>query len=353
MEVLTEAATLLCPTISLTFALPFRETRTECPLGTFSCPLPNQATICKRINERSLYEGAPGINEPVTRISTFSYANRSKHGGGMGIVPHTHDCTDEPGPYAGCMTAPCVEREGQITCECPIAEGPYQVSGEVKECGQGLFSGAYSPGRVPHEEIFSLVPTNCESKVPVCYQGNLQAVQSVLQEDTINCPGRNESTLQKGNCSTYGYPVHIAKDPIFRNTDVYIHSANLIPLGVAETCENPFKKYSIPNNRKALIITTSHGVLGNENCTTCKATGVSSPEFTIPYLLFEDAGLEVTLASIKGDAIPVDPVVKYYTHWDTRFWNNASAVEATLKTPSIEELDFAAYDLSNTPHSHH
>merc|ERR1712178_649642 len=118
------------------------------------------------------------------------------------------------------------------------------------------------------------------------------------------------------------------------------------PTDFIERCEDRKKTYNLKGKGlKALVITTSHGVLGDENCTTCKATGVASPEFTIPYLLFQDAGLEVTLASIKGGEIPIDPQARYMTHWDTRFWTDRTAIAATLASPSISSLDFTDYAL--------
>jgi len=41
---------------------------------------------------------------------------------------------------------------------------------------------------------------------------------------------------------------------------------------------------------QALIVATSHGVLGNESCSTCKQTGATSPEFAVSFLIFMDAG---------------------------------------------------------------
>ncbi|MGO9944918.1 MAG: type 1 glutamine amidotransferase domain-containing protein, partial [Rhodoblastus sp.] len=52
-----------------------------------------------------------------------------------------------------------------------------------------------------------------------------------------------------------------------------------------------------------LIITTSARTMGASN----EPTGLWLEELTTPYYAFVDAGAEVTLASIAGGAIPVDP----------------------------------------------
>jgi len=59
-----------------------------------------------------------------------------------------------------------------------------------------------------------------------------------------------------------------------------------------------------PEGRRALIIATSHDTLGD----TGKKTGVFASEMTAPYYAFLDAGMEVDVVSIKGGAIPVEPM---------------------------------------------
>lgn len=54
---------------------------------------------------------------------------------------------------------------------------------------------------------------------------------------------------------------------------------------------------------KILIITTSHSALG----TGGEQTGLWLSELTTPYYAFADAGAEVTIASIGGGAVPIDP----------------------------------------------
>jgi putative intracellular protease/amidase len=49
-------------------------------------------------------------------------------------------------------------------------------------------------------------------------------------------------------------------------------------------------------NMKILMVLTSHDVLGN----TGRKTGFWLEEFTAPYFVFRDAGVQLTLASPKG-----------------------------------------------------
>ena len=58
---------------------------------------------------------------------------------------------------------------------------------------------------------------------------------------------------------------------------------------------------------RALIVTTSHGVLAAPGETEGPATGVMASEFTHPYYTFLDGGMEVDIASIQGGEIPIDP----------------------------------------------
>jgi len=55
--------------------------------------------------------------------------------------------------------------------------------------------------------------------------------------------------------------------------------------------------------KKVLIVTTSQGVLGN----TGYPTGVWLPEMTHPFAALENAGFNITIASVKGGNVPIDP----------------------------------------------
>lgn len=97
-------------------------------------------------------------------------------------------------------------------------------------------------------------------------------------------------------------------------------------------------------NKKALIITTSHGVLGE----TGKATGVYPSEMTIPYYEFLDAGLEVDIASIEGGKIPIEPIGLRYpmkSHQDKRYLKDEEAKEKTSYSLKLDDINVLDYDI--------
>lgn len=99
--------------------------------------------------------------------------------------------------------------------------------------------------------------------------------------------------------------------------------------------------------KKALIITTSHGVLNKEGETTGNPTGVFGSEMTIPYYEFLDAGMDVDVASIKGGEIPIDPQSFYsmiIAPEDERFLKDKIFQEKVENSLKINEVDFTKYD---------
>jgi putative intracellular protease/amidase len=100
--------------------------------------------------------------------------------------------------------------------------------------------------------------------------------------------------------------------------------------------------------KRALIITTSHGVLARVGETEGDPTGVAASEMTHPYYTFLDGGMDVDLASIKGGEIPIDPmtinrVVK--TAEDERFLNDSIAMSKAKYSIPIADVDITAYDI--------
>lgn len=100
--------------------------------------------------------------------------------------------------------------------------------------------------------------------------------------------------------------------------------------------------------KRALIITTSHGVLAPVGETEGDPTGVAISEMTHPYYTFLDGGMDVDLASIKGGEIPIDPmtinrVVK--TAEDERFLNDSIAMSKAKHSIPIADVDITAYDI--------
>ena len=136
-----------------------------------------------------------------------------------------------------------------------------------------------------------------------------------------------------------------------------LHKAGLHPQYSGPTAELPGKR--------ALIITTSHGVLAAPGETEGPATGVMASEFTHPYYTFLDGGIEVDIASIQGGEIPIDPQTLQFmvrSPEDDRYLDDAIA-QAKVKNSipitdvAIDQYDIvfisggwgAAYDLAQSP----
>merc|ERR1711966_640996 len=110
---------------------------------------------------------------------------------------------------------------------------------------------------------------------------------------------------------------------------VLVTLVSVCKIGLVFAIDAPcYSSTSSGKSLSALIITTSHDKLGDENCTSCKPTGVYGEEFTTPYYVFLDAGASVTLATIKGGKVPVDPTYNsslVMSKSDKRFWNDPVA----------------------------
>ena len=75
----------------------------------------------------------------------------------------------------------------------------------------------------------------------------------------------------------------------------FSYSASNHPISTAAAQNLPAKK--------VLIVTTSHSVLGNSGY----PTGVWLPEMTHPFSALQNAGFNITVASVKGGNVPIDP----------------------------------------------
>jgi len=98
--------------------------------------------------------------------------------------------------------------------------------------------------------------------------------------------------------------------------------------------------------KKALIITTSHDTLGEGE--DAEPTGVASSEVTHPYYEFQDNGLHVDLASIKGGKIPVDPLTTKFpviSPHDERAYEDPTYLQKINHSLKIDDIDFAKYDV--------
>ena len=119
-----------------------------------------------------------------------------------------------------------------------------------------------------------------------------------------------------------------------------LHKAGLHPEYSGPTADLPGKR--------ALIITTSHGVLAAPGETEGPATGVMASEFTHPYYTFLDGGMEVDIASIQGGEIPIDPQTLRFmvrSPEDDRYLNDAIAVAKVKNSIPIADVDIDQYDI--------
>lgn len=100
--------------------------------------------------------------------------------------------------------------------------------------------------------------------------------------------------------------------------------------------------------KRALIITTSHGVLAAPGETDGPATGVFGSEMTHPYYTFLDGGMEVDVASIRGGEIPIDPgsfLFMIKTPEDERYLNDPVAQAKVQNSIPIADVDISQYDI--------
>jgi putative intracellular protease/amidase len=93
---------------------------------------------------------------------------------------------------------------------------------------------------------------------------------------------------------------------------------------------------------KVLMVITSHDQLGN----TGRKTGFWLEELAAPYYVFQDAGVEVALASPKGGRPPLDPKSnepEFRTDLTLRFEKDAAAeaqLDKTVRLDSVKQEDF-------------
>ena len=100
--------------------------------------------------------------------------------------------------------------------------------------------------------------------------------------------------------------------------------------------------------KRALIITTSHGVLAAPGKTEGPATGVMASEFTHPYYTFLDGGMAVDIASIQGGEIPIDPQTLRFmvkSPEDERYLKDNIAQAKVKNSIPIAQVDVDQYDI--------
>ena len=119
-----------------------------------------------------------------------------------------------------------------------------------------------------------------------------------------------------------------------------VHKLGLHPEYTGET-------HQLPAGTRALIVTTSHGVLNAPGETTGKATGIALSELTHPYYSYLDAGMQIDVASIKGGQIPVDPSGlgrAMISPEDKRYLNDPTLLAKVENSLLIDDVDFTQYD---------
>jgi putative intracellular protease/amidase len=102
---------------------------------------------------------------------------------------------------------------------------------------------------------------------------------------------------------------------------------------------------------KVLMVLTSHDRLGD----TGKPTGFWLEEFAAPYYVLKDAGVQITLASPKGGAPPIDPKSddpKAETPAMKRFKGDPEAQRALDNTVKLSTVSPDDYDAVFYPGGH-
>jgi putative intracellular protease/amidase len=102
---------------------------------------------------------------------------------------------------------------------------------------------------------------------------------------------------------------------------------------------------------KIAMVLTSHDQLGS----TGRKTGFWLEELAAPYYTFKDAGVEVTLASPKGGAPPLDPKSnepEFRTDLTLRFEKDSAAQAQLSKTVGLDNVRQEDFDTVFYPGGH-
>lgn len=103
--------------------------------------------------------------------------------------------------------------------------------------------------------------------------------------------------------------------------------------------------------KKILMVLTSHDQLGD----TGEKTGFWLEEFAAPYYVFEDAGMDITLASPRGGQPPLDPKSDEpdaQTDATRRFRADPAAQTRLARTTPLSEINASDYDAVFYPGGH-
>ena len=102
---------------------------------------------------------------------------------------------------------------------------------------------------------------------------------------------------------------------------------------------------------KVLVVLTSHSQLGN----TGEKTGFWIEEFTTPYYILQDAGMELTIASPDGGQPPVDPkseAADAQTLSTKRFYSDNELIDKVANTVKLSTVKSADFDAVFYPGGH-
>ncbi|KAK9918158.1 hypothetical protein WJX75_001791 [Coccomyxa subellipsoidea] len=98
--------------------------------------------------------------------------------------------------------------------------------------------------------------------------------------------------------------------------------------------------------KKVLSVATSNDNLGDTK------TGFWLEELASPYYIWKNNGYSVTVASIKGGEIPLDPMSlkhDYLTEHSKTFLNSEAAMKELKNSPSVSSVNMAEYDALYIP----
>ena len=90
---------------------------------------------------------------------------------------------------------------------------------------------------------------------------------------------------------------------------------------------------------KILMVTTSHDRFGEDDS---HPTGVWLEEFAVPYMEFLNSGVEIVIASPKGEAMPVDPRSLPTPEQEQEWQSAIAAAQKTVKLSDVRSVDFDA-----------
>jgi putative intracellular protease/amidase len=118
---------------------------------------------------------------------------------------------------------------------------------------------------------------------------------------------------------------------------------------VADTATN--LKHRLVGQKKVLIICSNHNKLGD----TDDVTGVWAEELATPYYTFKDAGFDITIASIEGGEVHIDPASlhgDFKTRHAEKFCINEQTQQQLRESAALADVNGMEYDAIFLPGGH-